>query len=204
MAIIFGPFYIRTWRAAMLKQKEVPRQAQGKEPRAFDRIIRSSASFFSDRSVWVPAVMSVVILLILAATVVIGIEVICMHDRLASAEKRLAALTEDTKNLQPGWANSTFPDVQPLGLGFSLVDLAAEPVDAGVRVTGAIINGSSLDHHDAVFTITLGENRQAKVTIPELAAGHSAPFEAIIGPAVDKSIPEKIRVLFAGSTVSYY
>jgi hypothetical protein len=148
--------------------------------------------------------MSLAILLILAATVVIGIEVICMHDRLASAEKKLAALTEDTKNLQPGWTDSTFPDVQPLGLGFSLVDLVAEPVDAGVRVTGAIINGSSLDHYDAVFTITLGENRKMKVTIPELPAGHSAPFEAIIGPAADRSVPKKIRILFTGSTVSYY
>ncbi len=110
----------------------------------------------------------------------------------------------NTAGLQPGWVDSSFVDVQPLGLGFSLVDLRTETVDAGVRVTGAIINGGSLNHYDAAFTVSLGENRQTKVVIPELAAGHSAPFEAIVGPAADKSVPEKVRILFAGSTVSYY
>ncbi len=188
----------------MLKQEQVQKQAPRKELRAYDRFIKSSASFFSDRSRWIPAVICVVILLLLAATVIIGIGVIRLSDRIASAEEKLAALTESTQNLQPGWVDSSFPDVQPLGLGFSLVDLKAEPVDAGVRVTGAVINGSSLDHYDALFTISLGENRQAKIAIPKLAAGHSAPFDAIVGPATDKSIPERIRILFAGSTVSYY
>jgi hypothetical protein len=184
----------------MARQKKQPEKQSG----AFDRVLASCASFFRDPSVWVPAVMAAVILILVAAVIVLGLEIGCLSGRLASAEERLAALDTATEGLQPGWADSSFPDVQPLGLGFSLVDLAAEPVDAGVRVTGSIINGSSLDHYDAVFTIWLGEGRQAEVKIPTLAAGHSAPFTAIIGPETDKGVPAKIRVLFAGSTVSYY
>ncbi len=185
----------------MLKERREQNQAPEKRPGALDRVIRTSSSFFSDRSVWIP---TVVILVLLAAIIAVGLEVICLRGRVASAEEKLAALGVTTQNLQPGWVDSSFPDVQPLGLGFSLVDLKTEPVDAGVRVTGAVINGSSLDHYDAVFTITFDENRQTKITIPELASGHSAAFDAIVGPATDKNVPEKIRVLFAGSTVSYY
>ncbi|MBN2224757.1 MAG: hypothetical protein JW765_08810 [Deltaproteobacteria bacterium] len=188
----------------MLKQNKEAKTAPVKQPGAFDRVIGSFASFFGNRSVWIPTVVTVVILLMLAATVIVAFEVMCLRDRVASAEEKLATLTEDTQNLRPGWVDSSFTDVQPLDLGFSLVDFKAESVDAGVRVSGAVINGSSLDHYDAVFTISLGENRRTKVTIPKLAAGHSAPFEAIVGPATDNSIPGKIRVLFSGSTVSYY
>ena len=184
----------------MLKQSKVQERAPANRPPAYDRIVR----FFSDRSVWIPTVMCVVIVLLVAATIVIALQVSCLRGRVASAEEKLAALTESTASLQPGWVDSSFVDVQPLGLGFSLVDLKTETVDAGVRVTGAIINGGSLNHYDAAFTVSLGENRQTKVVIPELAAGHSAPFEAIVGPAADKSVPEKVRILFAGSTVSYY
>ncbi len=184
----------------MARQKK----EQEKETGTFDRALASCVSFFRNPSVWVPTVMAAVILILVAAVIVIGIKVGCLSGRLASAEERLAALDATTETLQPGWADRSFPDVQPLGLGFSLVDLATDPVDAGVRVTGSIINGSSLDHYDAVFTVRLGEGRETKVTIPTLTAGHSAPFEAIVGPATDKTVPAKIRVLFAGSTVSYY
>jgi hypothetical protein len=161
-------------------------------------------TFLRDRSAWIPAILSAVILLALAVAVFSAVEVLDLRDRIRSMENTIAALSEKTVNLQPGWADSSFPDVQPLGLGFSLVDFKAEPVDAGVRVTGSIINGSSLDHSDAVFTVILAENRQAKFTIPSVRTGHSAPFEVVVGPATDRSVPKKIRILFTGSTVSYY
>jgi hypothetical protein len=184
----------------MLNQKKAQGRAPAGRSRPYDRI----TAFFADRSVWIPTVMCVAIVLLLAATIVVAIQVSCLRDRVASAEAKLAALAEDTAGLRNGWVKSSFVDVQPIGLGFSLVDLKTEPVDAGVSVTGAIINGTSLDHHDAAFTVSLGQGRQTKVVIPELAAGHSAPFEAVVGPATEKDVPEKIRILFAGSTVSYY
>lgn len=184
----------------MLNQKKTQERAPANRPAAYDRIVR----FFSDRSVWIPTLMCAAIVLLLAAMVVLAFQVCSLRDRVAAAEESLAVLAEDTDNLRPGWVRSSFVDVQPLGLGFSLVDLKTEPVDAGVRVTGAIINGGSLNHYDAAFTVSLGENRQAKVVIPELVSGHSAAFEAVIGPAAEKDVPEKIRILFAGSTVSYY
>ncbi len=174
------------------------------ELRAHERIVGSVKTFFGDREALFPAILSVVLLVTLAVALFSAVQVLSLRDRIRSMENSITALSEKTANLQPGWADSSFPDVQPLGLGFSLVDFKAEPVDAGVRVTGAIINGSSLDHTDALFTIILTEKRQAKLTIPSLKAGHSAPFEAVIGPATDRSVPKRIRILFAGSTVSYY
>lgn len=188
----------------MAKQEKVQNRGPKKRSRLYDRATGAFASFFRDRGGWFGVAMSAVALLLVAATIVIAIELVCLNNRLDSARKELAVLAEDTENLKPGWVDSAFVDVQPLGLGFSLVDFKAEPVDAGVRVTGSIINGSSLDHYDAAFTIGLGKDREAKVVIPALAAGHSAPFEAVIGPAADKSIPRKVRILFSGSTVSYY
>ena len=184
----------------MVKQGNAEEKTQKNRPPAYDRIV----GFFRDPSVWVPTVMSVVIVLLLAATIVIALQVSCLKDRVASTEKRLAALSETTTGLQPGWISSTFVDVQPIGLGFSVVDFKAEPVDAGVRVTGSVINGTSLNHYDAAFTISLDAKREANVVIPEIVSGHSAPFEAVIGPATERSVPEKVRILFAGSTVSYY
>jgi hypothetical protein len=173
-------------------------------PRAHERILGSVKTFLDDREAMIPAILSVVMLITLVVAVFSAVQVLSLRDRIRSMENSITALTEKTTSLQPGWVDSSFHDVQPLGLGFSLVDFTAEPVDTGVRVTGAIINGSSLDHSDAVFTVFLTEKRQAKLTIASLKAGHSAPFEVVIGPATDRSVPKKIRILFAGSTVSYY
>jgi hypothetical protein len=188
----------------MLTRKEKQVMATEGTPPIHERITRPLAAFFSDRTVWIPVVLAVVALSSLAVALIAVVEVTEMGHRLRSAENTIAALSERTDKLEAGWIDSSFPDVQPLGLGFSLVDFKVEPVDAGVRLTGSIINGSSLDHSDAVFTVILAANRQAKVTIPSLRAGHSAAFDVIVGPATERAVPKRIRVLYSGSTVSYY
>jgi len=149
-------------------------------------------------------ILAVVSLVNLAAAAVFIAENYSLRARIKANEAKLAALSDGVTNLQPGWVDSSFGDVQPLGLGLSLVDLKTEPAEAGVKVTGSIINGASLNHSDARFTIIFDELRQARFTVPLLPAGHSASFEAVVPPAGDRSVPKKIRVLFGGSQVSYY
>jgi hypothetical protein len=148
--------------------------------------------------------VSIVAIVALAAAVVLLIQTVRLTRTLAATKNDIARIEERTLNLLPGWVNTTQLDVQPLGMGFSVVDFSAKPVEAGIRVTGSIINGTSLDHHKAVFTVVFDDNREMTFTLEALLSGHSTAFDTVVGPAGNTSIPKKIRVLFTGSEVSYY
>jgi hypothetical protein len=149
-------------------------------------------------------VAAAVALLNLAAVIALVAQVHRLSAELAETRAEGKALAEEVARLKPGWADSSFADVQPIGLGFYLVDFKAAPVDGGVKVTGSIINGTSLDFHEAHFKVVFDDDRSAEFSITTLLTGHSASFEAIVPPATDTSVPERIGIVFAGAEVSYY
>ena len=94
-------------------------------------------------------------------------------------------------------------NVQPIGLGFLVVDLACVTKDGGVYVKGNVINTTAIDHYNAHFRLEFEEGRSAEFTVSSLRSGHSGGLEVIIPPPGDSTIPERGRILYLGSEVTY-
>ena len=125
-------------------------------------------------------------------------------EAMLETEAALATLTEAQEQARPGWVRSDFPDVQPLGWGFLLVDLAMEETEGGTTVTGSVINSTALDHYDATFRILLTDAYTGEFVLDTLESGASDSFEVTIPDTGGVSIPDEVRVIYLGSEVGYY
>ena len=188
----------------MPRKKEGGSEIPEKALRTPFRISPYFSRVFSDTIGKILLAVTIVAVVNLGVTIFLTVEVFCLRSQLKAADARTAALTEEMASLRLGWVDSSFTDVQPIGLGFSLVDLKTQPVDGGVKVSGSIINGTTLDYYETHFKVFFDENRSAEFSIPTLLAGYAAPFEVIVPPPTERFVPEKIKILFAGSQVSYF
>jgi len=153
-------------------------------------------------------ILAIVTLLLVAGMIVLTLNVSNLREDVADAaletETALAALAEAQEQAQPGWVESDFVDVQPLGWGFLLVDLATEQTEDGTTVTGSIINSTALNHYDATFRILLTDEYAGEFVLDTLKSGSSDSFEMTIADTGELTIPDEVRVIYIGSEVGYY
>jgi hypothetical protein len=69
--------------------------------------------------------------------------------------------------------------LQPLRLGFAVSELRTEREDTAVRVTGRMINASSLGYRNATFRVKAGTS-SAELTIDVLPPGGSGAFSVLL------------------------
>jgi hypothetical protein len=188
----------------MLEKRRMGADAPGGPTGPVSRPFPSLSGVFEGPSGKILLVVAVVALLSLAAAIGLVVRVLHLSAELKEIRAEDKALAEEVGRLRPGWVDSSFADVQPIGLGFYLVDFKAVPVDGGVKVNGSIINSTSLDFHEAHFKAIFDDDRSAEFSIPTLLTGHSAPFTVIVPPPTERSIPARIGIVFAGAEVSYY
>jgi hypothetical protein len=68
---------------------------------------------------------------------------------------------------------------QPIAGGFYVIDLGTAPHGKGVRVTGKIINPTSVIHENAQLTFRVGE-KKAKFTLPRVPPGVAQTFDVTL------------------------
>jgi hypothetical protein len=69
--------------------------------------------------------------------------------------------------------------LQHLRHGFAVSELATRREDTGVRVTGRLINASTLVYKGATFRLKVGQS-SAALSVDTLAPGGSGPFSAVL------------------------
>jgi hypothetical protein len=154
------------------------------------------------------AVLAGVVLLLLVGMILLTLNVTGLRRDTAGAiletETALAALSRAQEQAEPGWIQADFSDVQPLGWGFLLVDLATEETDEGTTVSGSVINATSLNHYNALFLIMLTDEYTGEFELDTLKSGYSDSFEVTIPGTENLTMPDEVRINYLGSEVAYY
>lgn len=114
-------------------------------------------------------------------------------DAVRDVNRRLSATVFQEVDLSAtGW--------QPIAGGFYVIDLATSPSGGGTRLTGKIINPSSVTHDGVQVSVRLDE-KKVTFTLAHLPPGVAQPFDVTApGP-----VPPDHRAYFAveGSTISF-
>jgi hypothetical protein len=103
-----------------------------------------------------------------------------------------ATVFQETDLSATGW--------QPIAGGFYVIDLATSPADGGTRITGKVINPTSVTHDGVQVAVKIGDKR-ATFSLPHMPPGVAQPFEVTV-PAPP---PPDHRAFFAleGSTITF-
>ncbi len=108
-------------------------------------------------------------------------------------DRRLSATVFQEVDLSAtGW--------QPIAGGFYVIDLAASPAGSNTRLTGKVINPTSVTHDSVQVSVRL-DDKKASFTLAHLPPGVAQPFDVTVPGA----IPPDRRAYFAveGSTISF-
>jgi hypothetical protein len=89
---------------------------------------------------------------------------------------------------------------QPIAGGFYVIDLAAAPHDKGVRVTGKIINPTSVTHENAQLTFRVGE-KKAAFSLPNVPPAVAQTFDVTL-PDVAPADAKRAYLSLDSSTIS--
>jgi hypothetical protein len=89
---------------------------------------------------------------------------------------------------------------QPIAGGFYVIDLATPPGDGGTRITGKLINPTSVNHDAVQVSVRIGEKR-ATFSLPHMPPGIAQPFDVTV-PA---PVPPDHRAFIAleSSTITF-
>jgi hypothetical protein len=90
---------------------------------------------------------------------------------------------------------------QPIAGGFYLIDVAAAPAGKGTKITGKVINPTTVTHEDARISVRIGTER-ATFTLPRVPPGVAQPFEVAL-PGVPAASAKKAFMALDGSTISF-
>jgi hypothetical protein len=93
------------------------------------------------------------------------------------------------------------PSLHPLGNGFYVGRLTLSDEHGGLRVSGRLVNASSVDQLRAEFRLLVG-GRELPFTVAKISAGSSTGFAVEI-PASDPASLRTARMRWVRSTVSY-
>jgi len=158
---------------------------------------------------FVQATLIVIILLILAA--VITLDVISYRQQ----EAQLASLSADVSALElrlsrveqvaEGLGRKISLDiqgVQKIDNVFLISKIKVKKYLTGVRVTGLMINASSLVQNDARFRITINDVSR-EFTVKRISPGSSSRFSVDL-PNINPAEATEAEVRTLGASVSYY
>ena len=93
----------------------------------------------------------------------------------------------------PGW--------QPIQGGFYVIDLSMAAAGKGARITGKVVNPTSVVHETAQFSVRIDEHR-ATFTLPRVPPGVAQPFEVTV-PDVAIAEAKKAFVALDSSTINF-
>lgn len=109
-------------------------------------------------------------------------------------DRRLSATVFQEVDLSAtGW--------QPIAGGLYVIDLQASPAGKGTKVSGRIINPTSVTHESAQISVRVAEHR-ATFTLPHLPPAVAEPFEVTI-PDAPPASAKKLFFAFDGSTINF-
>ena len=90
---------------------------------------------------------------------------------------------------------------QPIQGGFYVIDLSLAAAGKGLRITGKVVNPTSVVHETAVFSVRIDEHR-ATFTLPRVPPGIAQPFEVTV-PDVAVAEAKKAFVALDSSTINF-
>jgi hypothetical protein len=93
------------------------------------------------------------------------------------------------------------PTIQPLGADFYVGQLTLDDSRGTLRVSGRLINASSLDQLRAEFRLTVG-GRELPFSVGRIPAGGSTAFTVEL-PSMDSAALRSARMRWVRSTLSY-
>jgi hypothetical protein len=90
---------------------------------------------------------------------------------------------------------------QPIAGGFYVIDLGVASQGKGVKVTGKIINPTSVTHEGAQLSLRIGEHKGA-FTLPKVPPAVAQPFEVVV-PDVAAGDAKRAYLALDSSTISF-
>jgi len=90
---------------------------------------------------------------------------------------------------------------QPIAGGFYVIDLAVSPQGKGTKVTGKVINPTSVTHEDAHLSLKIGDHK-ATFTLPHVPPAVAQPFEVAV-PDVAPADAKRAYFALDSSTISF-
>ena len=90
---------------------------------------------------------------------------------------------------------------QPIAGGFYVIDLAVTPQGKGVRVSGKIINPTSVTHEGAQLSLRIGAHR-ALFSLPRVPPAVAQPFDVAL-PDVAPADARRGYLALESSTISF-
>ena len=90
---------------------------------------------------------------------------------------------------------------QPIQGGFYVIDLSMSAAGKGTRITGKVVNPTSVVHETAQFSVRIDEHR-ATFTLPRVPPGVAQPFEVTV-PDVAIAEAKKAFVALDSSTINF-
>jgi hypothetical protein len=90
---------------------------------------------------------------------------------------------------------------QPIAGGLYVIDLQASAAGKGTKVSGRIINPTSVTHESAQISVRAGEHR-GTFTLAHLPPGIAEPFEVTI-PDTTAASTKKLFMALDGSTINF-
>ena len=145
-----------------------------------------------------------------------------LYGRLRREEEARAALAKDVAAFGPRFeqfkaavrdvgkqlSTTVFQEVdlgasgwQPITGGFYVIDLAVSPIDKGMRISGKIVNPTSVVHETAQFSVRVDEHR-ATFALVRVAPGVAQPFEVTLA-GVSPGSAKKAFFALDSSTINF-
>ena len=115
-------------------------------------------------------------------------------DAVRDVDRRLSATVFQEVDLgASGW--------QPIAGGFYVIDLTSAQAGKGTKISGRVINPTSVTHEQAQLSIKIGEHR-ATFTLPHVPPAIAQPFEVVV-PGVAPADAKRAYVALDSSTISF-
>jgi hypothetical protein len=90
---------------------------------------------------------------------------------------------------------------QPIAGGFYVIDLGVSPQGKGVKITGKIINPTSVTHENAQLSLKIGEHK-ATFSLPHVPPAVAQPFDVTL-PDVPPAEAKRAYLALDSSTISF-
>ncbi|MBN1572744.1 MAG: hypothetical protein JW984_06040 [Deltaproteobacteria bacterium] len=155
------------------------------------------------------AIVSAIVLFNFIITIFLVMEVTSLRKKTAEALKNaddvMEALALKQILSEPGWIDPTSKDVQYIGFGLFVNNIKTVASDGGLLVSGIIVNGTSVDHYDARFTLLVEKGMEANFKIDSIRSGSGAPFAVTIkrGEETENpAAPKMARLIYRGSIIN--
>lgn len=167
-----------------------------------------SSPFYSEKG-FIQVTVIVIIVIVLSAVIALG------YLYYRQQETKQATLTSDIQDLQMRVinlekitdslgkkVNLRIPSVQKIDTVFLVSKLSIKKYLTGVKVTGIMINSSSLEHNDARFRITINEVSR-EFAVSKIKPGSSKKFSVDV-PDVNFEEVTEAEIRSLASSVSYF